>query len=303
MSETTVIQRPFTKHNPSPSMPLDTLCFIREQTSFPEDYGDNFGYQVHDRGNRFFLTFPAILQSFGVKNRNGREYEADNIWDKIQNDDYIQSMLRQNSWMGEIDHPAPTLVGQELTMQRIANPDLKYTSHYIRKPSMEGNLLVAPIQTDSSNQHGMNMAIKIVDGKIVPCFSARVLGALQNKSGRPVVYVRKLITYDWVLYPSHREALAKINQPVMESVEEVEKYTGATIIFFTELARMAAHSSRETEWLCESFGLNIDAVVGVTSSGNSLVIQENGTNVYVQPISDKHVRFAVRTGVRDWLNS
>lgn len=285
-----------------PTGSLDTFCYISEQTSFPEDYGDKFGYKVHDRGNRFYLTFDAILQSFGVKNRNGREYDAQNIMDKITTDDYIQSMLKQNSWMGEIDHPAAEKVGQELTMQRIANPNLRLTSHYIRSPRLEGNLLCAGIQTDSSNENGMNMAIKIVDGKIIPCFSARVLGALQNRSGRPVVFVRKLITYDWVLYPSHREALAKITQPTMESVDEAAKYANCTIIFLNELARMAANSSKETEWLCESFGLTIDDVIGVTKTGNSVVLQEGG-NVYIQPISDKFVRAATRSAVNDWLNS
>lgn len=281
--------------------PLDTLCYIREQTSFVEDYADNFGYQVHDKGSRFYVTFDAVLQSFGVKNRNKREYDADNIMDRIMHDDYIQSMLRQNSWMGEIDHPAPEHDGEELTMQRIANPDMKLTSHYIRNPIRNGSLLEAKIQTDSSNKHGMNMAIKIVDGKIIPCFSARVLGSLQNRGGRPVVYVRKLVTYDWVLYPSHPEAMAKIKQPIMESVNEAAQMAGCTIIFLPELAKMAAASSRETNWLCESFGLTIDDIVGVTNTGNSVVVTE-GDNTYIQPITDKLVRAKTQSTVRDWLN-
>lgn len=280
---------------------LDTFCYIREQTSFTEDYADNFGYQVHDKGGRFYVTFDAVLQSFGVKNRNKREYDASNIMERIQNDDYIQSMLRQNSWMGEIDHPAPTNQGEELTMQRIANPDMKLTSHYIRRPTLRGNLLEGRIQTDSSNPNGMNMAIKIVDGKIIPCFSARVLGALQNRNGRPVVFVRKLITYDWVLYPSHPEAMGKINQPMVESVNEAADLAGCTIIFFPELAKMAAASSRETNWLCESFGLTMDDVVGVTSTGNSVVVTE-GANTYIQPIRDKFIRAKTQSTLRDWLN-
>lgn len=289
---------------------LDTLCYIQEQTSFTEDYTENFGYTVYDKGNRFYLIFEGVLQSFGVKNRNRREYDAANIMDRIEHDDYIQSMLKQNSWIGEIDHPAPEFEDQKLTMQRIANPDMKKSSHFIRKPRLNGNLLEATIQTDSSNQYGMNMAIKIVDGKIIPCFSARVLGSLQNRNGRPIVYVRKLVCYDWVLYPSHPEAMAKINQPLLESasdeevrraVKEAEKYANATIIFFPELARMAASSSRETEYLCESFGLSMDDVVGVTDTGNSVVIQEN-SNIYVQPLTDKHIRTMTQNTVRDWLN-
>ena len=282
-------------------MNLDTLCFIQEQTSFNEDYAGNFGYEVHDKGNRFYVTFEAVLQSFGVRNRNKREYDANNIMDRIEHDDYIQSMLRQNSWMGEIDHPAPNIQGEELTMQRIANPDMSRTSHYIRRPRLNGNLLEATIQTDSSNDSGMNMAIKIVDGKIIPCFSARVLGSLQNRDGRPVVFVRKLITYDWVLYPSHPEAMAKITQPIQESVDNAQKYTGTTIIFFPELAKMAVAASKEAAWLYESFGLTEDDLVGVTESGNSVVMKE-GASVYIQPMNDRNIRKKTKSIITDWLN-
>lgn len=283
---------------------LETLCYIREQTSFPEDYCDNFGYRVihpDKLSSRFYLIFDAILHSFGVLNRNGREYDQSNVWTQIQTDDYIQSMLKQNSWMGEIDHPASEFEGQEMTKQRIGNPNLEKTSHYIRRPHMNGNLLEAKIQTDSSNVHGMNMAIKIVDGKIIPCFSARVFGALTNRMGRPVVMVKKLITYDWVLYPSHREALGKLNQPVMESVSEMEKYSGCTIIFLNELAKMAAQSVKETEYLCEAFNLEIDDVIGLTDTGNSIVMEKAG-DVFIQPISDKFVKAHTQSMVRDWLN-
>ena len=281
---------------------LSALCWIQEQSSYPEDYNTNFGYKVHGRGSRFYLTFDAVLQSFGVINRNKRMYEANNIMERISNDDYIQTMLRQNSWMGEIDHPTAVHAGQDLSMTRIANPDPKFSSHYIRSPKLNGNLLEAHIQTDSSNENGMNMAIKIIDGKITPAFSARVLGELQNRSGRPVVNVRKLITYDWVLFPSHSDALGKISQPVTESVETIEKETGTRILFFKELAEMAANNSKETAWLCESFGLDISAVIGLTSTGKSVVVQEN-KNIYIQPISDKGIKLKTRNMINRWLDS
>ena len=285
---------------------LDVLCYIQEQTSFESDY-KNFGYQIYPKDantsrDRFYLIFDAVLQSFGVMNRNGREYDLNNVWERIQKDDYIQSMLRQNSWMGEIDHPAPEFKDQELSANRVANPDLKKTSHYIRRPRINRNLLEATIQTDSSNEHGMNMAIKIVDGKIIPCFSARLLGALRKIMNRPIVYVNKLICYDWVLYPSHREAVGKINQTIQESADILSEYAGAKIIFFKDLAQMVANDLKETELLCESFGLTINDVIGLTNTGNSLVIKENN-NLYMQPITDKFIRMKTQKHVRDWLNS
>ena len=39
---------------------FSAFAYIQEQSSFAEDYNGNFGYEVHDRGNRFFLTFNAV---------------------------------------------------------------------------------------------------------------------------------------------------------------------------------------------------------------------------------------------------
>lgn len=280
---------------------LNTFCYIQEQTSFEDDYNGKFGYQVHDKGNRFYVTFEAVLQSFGDENRNHRIYEADNIMDRINNDEYIQTMLKNNEWLGEADHPAPQMQGEELTMQRIANPDITKTSHYIRSPRLEGNLLVANIQTDSATANGMNMAIKIVDGKIVPCFSARVLGSLNRKNGKPVVFVRKLITYDWVLYPSHKYAQARINQPLQESVDTAAELASTKIIKWPELAQMAAQNDEAADFICESFGLTKNDIVGVTESGNSVVMTE-GSNVYIQPLSDKNIRKRTQSMLKDWIN-
>ena len=285
---------------PATAINPNAFCYIREQCSYPED-NVNFGYTTHKVDGRFYLKFPAVLQSFGIKNRNNRFYDANNVWQCIVESEYIQSMLRQNSWLGEYDHPAETLAGTKLTVQRIANPDPKHSSHYIRSPRLEGNLLKGNIQTDSATEEGMNLAIKMVDGKIIPAFSARVLGELQNRNGNPTVWVKRLVTYDAVLYPSHREALGNISQSVlMESVNAVEQATGVTIIFLTELAQMAANASKETEWLCESFGLGINDIVGLTGTGNSVVISE-GANMYVQPLTDKRIRNRTQEGLRDFL--
>lgn len=283
---------------------LDTLCYLQEQTSFEEDYAGKFGYEVHDLGSRLYVDFDAVLQSFGDKNRNGRAYDADNIWDCICTDDYIQSMLQCNSWLGERDHPSAELTGQELTLNRISNPQLGNTSHYIRSPRLtpDKTLLEAKIQTDSSTDAGMEMAIKIIDGKMIPCFSARVLGALQKRVGIPVVHVRKLITYDWVLYPSHKQAMAKIQQPIMEAATLLATAAACKMIMLPELAKMAMNNDEGMKWLCESFELTENDLLGVTETGNSVMIQENGQNVYLQPITDARVRSKTKSMVADWLH-
>lgn len=280
---------------------LSSFCYVAEQTSFKEDYKD-FGFELHDKGNRFYIIFEGILQSFNVLNRNGRMYDADNIMNCIQNDPYIIAMLAQNSWMGELEHPTPIYENQNLSLARLAAVFPANTSHFIRKPRLEGNLLKATIQTDSSNQNGMNMAIKIVDGKVIPGFSARVLGELKTKNGKPFVEVKKLITYDYVLFPSHKEALGNVNKPFAESVKTVEKAMNGSIIFFEELAKDAAKNSEDAQILCESFGLSNDDIIGLTSTGNSVVLKEN-KNIYVCPITNEMARKKTRSYLTDWLKS
>lgn len=286
---------------------LKTLCYISEQTSYPEDHRGSFGYKFHPSKtgdkSRFFVTFDSPLHSFGVLNRNKRMYLEKNIMDKICTDPYITEQLRNNSWGGELDHPSAIIDGQDLSANRIGNPDPSHTSHFIRRPCCRGNILWGSIQTDSGTEEGRNLASKIVDGKLIPAFSARSMGELVNMNGNPVVMVKRLITYDEVFYPSHIEARATgVNEEnyVCEAVESFENYAGGKVIFFTDLAKMAANNSKETEWLCESFDLTIDSIVGLTED-SSIVISEN-KNIYVQPISDKNIRKKVSKELKDWLN-
>lgn len=281
----------------------DTFCYIAEQTSFTEDYKEGqFGYKEYDHGNRMYIVFEGILQSFGVLNRNGRYYQADNVMNCIKTDPYITAMLENNSWMGELEHPSAAYNGQELKTERLLQVLPQNSSHFIRRPRLNGNLLEATIQTDSSNAAGMNMCLKIVDGKVIPGFSARLLGDLKQINGKPTVMIKKLITYDYVLFPSHKEALGKVNKPFAESVEITENAINSKIIFFEELAKDLAEKSKEAQMLCESFGLSNEDIIGVTETGKSVVLKEN-KNIYVQPIADKFIQTKTRSIINDWLNS
>ena len=77
---------------------------------------------------------------------------------------------------------------------------------------------------------GMNSAKKMVQG-FIPEFSCRAIASMMIKNGKPTVNVRKIITYDWVLFPSHREAgqntsaptkfVSKVANVVTESVNDL----------------------------------------------------------------------------------
>ena len=65
---------------------------------------------------------------------------------------------------------------------------------------------------------------------------------------------------------------------------------------------MAAGHSEETKMLCEAFNLTEADIVGLTSTGNSVVLTENG-NTYIQPLRDANIRKKTQNELRDFFNS
>ena len=215
--------------------------YLREDVSPDAPTASNI--QICDKPNIFYVEFDATLQSFGVMNRNHRVYNQSNVWSCIQNDEKIQDLMKNNSWFGEMDHPTPRLKNEELSPERIMNSIPGNTSHKIMNPYCKGNLINAHIQTDAGTEAGMNMAKKIIQG-MVPRFSARALAELINKNGTPTVNMKKLITYDWVLYPSFSKAEmcgdatgSARSIPLMESGESDVLSSSDVFVPFEELAQ------------------------------------------------------------------
>ena len=175
--------------------------FLAEQTS--PDYQIKNVNPVEDKG-LFYVVFDAVLHSFDVMNRNRRIYTAKNVWECILAEK-IQSFLSHDSWFGEADHPYEEYANTKLSATRMQTIEMGRISHKITKPNIKGNLLFARIETDSGSKFGVMMAKRILQG-MIPCFSCRSIAFLTKQNGKPIVVVKKIITYDWVLYPSHKEA-------------------------------------------------------------------------------------------------
>ena len=175
--------------------------YLAEQTS--ADYMIE-NMNVVDNKGLFYVKFDAVLHSFDVMNRNRRIYTAKNVWDCILGEK-VQDLLRHDAWFGEADHPYETYEGSKLSAQRVQNIEMERISHKIKNPNIKGNLLLANIETDSGSKFGHMMASRIIQG-MIPCFSCRSIALLTKQNGKPIVVVKRIITYDWVLYPSHKEA-------------------------------------------------------------------------------------------------
>lgn len=277
------------------------FVYLREDVS--PDIPQVSNIQICDKPNIFYVEFDATMQSFGVMNRNHRMYDIENVWSCIQNDEKIQDLLRNSSWFGEVDHPTPKLKKDELSPERIMNPDMGNTSHKIMSPYRKGNLINARIQTDAGTAGGMNFAKKILQG-MTPRFSARALAELVNKNGTPTVNMKRLITYDWVLYPSHVEAHANTTpKAVTKSVETVNEYAQADSIIIMpaipikEIYEYAVSKSQNCQVIMESLEITPEDL-GITEDKSHILMKEAGGSVFGIKLEDQ-----VRKNITGYLSN
>ena len=252
------------------------FVFISEQVS-PDTHESPTNIKVHNENGLFFIEFDSYLQSFDIMNRNVRLYDGDNVWSCIASDQKIQALLKDNAWFGEMDHPNVTFKGQDIDPQRMLNAKMENTSHKIINPRRVGNLLMARIQTDSGTDAGINMAKKTLQG-MSPAFSARAVANITNRNGKPYVFMKKLITYDWVLYPSHAEAHI-IDKPFTESVTE-PTVTSVAILPLKELLQYAGKKNVNSQMIMESFDLTADNIVGFDSGAKHIIMKDKFNTIY-----------------------
>ena len=266
------------------------MVFIEEVTTPEQNMLKHF--DVVDKNGILYVDFESCLHSFDVLNRNSRMYEASNIEECLKTE-RIQSYLAHGGWFGEMNHPLPKYKDRPLSPERIQDIDMDNTSHKMLNPHVEGNLLISRIQTDAGTDAGMNLARKMIQG-FIPAFSCRAIATLVMKGGKPVVVVRKIITYDWVLFQSHREAEqtskpAKFVSKVANTVNEVtEKVTDAVnnniVIPLKEILENVGRTDVNAQIIMESFELDTNDLVGFTKDNKHMIMRDNNNMIYLQNI-------------------
>jgi hypothetical protein len=262
------------------------MVYISEMTSPEENIVKNLN--VCDKNGIFYVEFDSCLQSFGVLNRNSRIYESSNIEECIQSE-RIQHYLSHGGWYGEMNHPTPEYKDQPLSPERIQDICMGNTSHRMLNPHIEGNLLVSKIQTDAGTDAGLNLAKKMVQG-FIPGFSCRAIASLMLKNNKPTVNVRKIITYDWVLFQSHREAeqntqvknkfVSKVANTVKEVTEKVGSCTRDVMIPLKEILESVGRRDVNTQVILESFDLTEDNLVGFSKNKKAVIIKDENNTIY-----------------------
>lgn len=139
----------------------------------------------------------AILQEAEEDNRNGRFYTAKDLKREIACP-RTQELIGTGYLRAEIGHPQST----EVSRQQTIDPD-KVCAKFL-KLWMDGNKVMCHFR-GTNNDKGKFIDDDLRDGD-KPSWSLRALGTINNMRGHAIVENLKLITYDNVIYPSHKGA-------------------------------------------------------------------------------------------------
>lgn len=139
----------------------------------------------------------GTLQDMDVENRNRRIYAKKDLIPEI-NGPRMKELIEARQFKGECGHP----LSDDLVRQQTIDP--KLTCVNFSRVWVEGNLVKAQFR-GTNNDYGANFDADLREGG-KPAFSLRALGGIENVGGKAYVKNIKIITWDHVIYPSHKRA-------------------------------------------------------------------------------------------------
>lgn len=139
----------------------------------------------------------GIIQTAEEENRNGRCYLHADLAREIDCP-RTRELLSTGNMLSENGHPMDTSMIRQQTI------DPNNTVARFLKIWMDGNNVMAQFK-GTNNAKGEEFDQDLREG-VLPSWSLRALGGLENIHGRNVVQNLRVITWDRVIYPSHPHA-------------------------------------------------------------------------------------------------
>lgn len=246
---------------------------------------------ISDRSGK--VTIEAILQDCDVDNRNGRYYASKDLLPEIKSD-RVQELIRTKNFKGENGHP----MSKELNRQQIIEP--KYVCCRYTKLWNDGKDIKALV-VGTNNEYGREFNEDILEGQL-PSFSLRALGTIEQVGAKAMVKNIKIITWDRVIYPSHKRAyMEKIvtesgcvaedgnkNKLVVE-----ENYSGSIIpITNQNIINFIKTESCNIKSILENFDTLYESI-NVVDSGRNVQLLDRFGNVMIVAL-ENHISREIR---------
>lgn len=238
-----------------------------------------------------YIRFKACLQAFVDKfNRNKRAWKPGFIKTMIAGE-VIQEQLLNGGVPGEAGHPVPA-TGQ-VTLERICTIEPMRVSHYVKEFTWKSNnYLYGTIETAAGigDSPGTRLMAQVLQG-INPAFSARTIVPQRKEANgtTTVLGPGRLIGYDWVYGPSHKEAYR--DKSVKVTLVNKSKFD---VDYATEAASLTTIIMDATEAYTENIlrnSSNVNRILdgydpimetaGIDSNGIFSCATEQGSTLYI----------------------
>ena len=265
---------------------------------------------ISDKGNRVIAE--GTIQDADVKNRNGRFYASNELFPELKSARTIE-LLNSGNMYGEAGHPIDT----NLARQQTIDPKLiapKYLKFWTEK-----NLVKAQFK-GAQTQYGQAFNDIILDETFVS-FSLRALGTVENTQRGAEVKNLKVITWDWVIYPSHKTAY--MDKIISENcvLNEASSYQDEGLIYANGVAgpnRIVMSESTDCSIMMpitnesiinyiksESTNMHImnesfdicGNTIKVINEGREVQMNDNYGHIFVMPL-EKYIQ----KGIMDWCS-
>lgn len=270
-------------------MPNSQKLFMINESSVVSDYK-----VLNESTATGSVIIEAVLQTSDTPNRNGRIYPK-SILTKGINAPHIQELINANSWVGEAGHP----LNADTVRQVSIDPDRM--SHRILSTRWEGNKLIGVVES-LNTKNGIEFKNCILQ-KMRVAFSLRALGATKSTAqGQVVTDPMRVVCYDWVILPSHKEAY--MTKTINESLTLANGYGENAIVMdptivkensFREISESDMSSLQESLQESVTKLLNESSSLGEPSyrlSGNKrTIIQESSTGKVMKRTATRGAMF------------
>ena len=266
--------------------------YVMEQVSEP---CTPYNITRHKDNGLYYVRYNTVLQSLDVFNRNRRLYTVNAIKESLAAPHIIE-LMSNGQWKGEAGHPLSN------DPKRILTIDPKLTSHKINKIWFEGNLVKGEIETlDDVDGYGRKMTNDVLQGGR-QSFSLRAMCPLVKKPDGSAICNKKghIVTYDWVILPSHIEAYMDRTSPIQKVCESLETFgngfedimtpvqESSLLDFITEESKNVKLVSNIAEITTENMILTDD---------KKFAILKEGTDTFYVKLEDK-----IKHEVRNYMS-
>lgn len=264
---------------------------IMESVSDPVDHSKI--QTIKNDDGLWYLKFPAVLQRFNKLNRNGRTYTKEPMVQGLH-DTNVQELISRNSWLGEADHPINPIAKRSSSIERIVTIMLKNTSHRINSFSVDGDILHGEIETLDNDGYG-NMMTKMLLQRLEAAFSVRALvNLIKRPDGTSIIKTKpRIVTYDWVVFPSHPEAYmdkgapSLINQKYGENVSVTE--SGIIVPVMESALEFLKEESTNLKLISDQMEVSLESAT-MSDTGDYVYLKDEGVKYAVPVESFAHAQ-------------